>query len=367
MATGKAILKGYYGKQNVGDDAFLAVSAWGARKYYGSKVILGTAHTISNTYGILVRPMYFQFRGSRLLNRAREYWLARGAKWIFGGGSNFHTASRMEHCSRVVKMAGPGKHSAVGVSIGPFRDSGAEAACAKLLNQLTFVGVRDRKSYERACSIASNTQIELTFDLAPLLPHVAGFDDFSPRWPRRGLGVALCNYERFVGGDLKREAKRVEIVAEAIRKCAVAGLMEEVTLVDFNGHAIKGDHRVHNDLARRIGDCVRVSHLPYINDPLAVMRAVANLRAIIAMRLHAAVFGFCTSTPVLMLAYHEKCWGWADMVGFPSSLLMSAAQTEASELAQGIKRLLSPETPLPTLRPAEAANQALKNWSWLKI
>ncbi|MCX7114027.1 MAG: polysaccharide pyruvyl transferase family protein [Proteobacteria bacterium] len=365
-----AVIRGYYGQHNAGDDAFMIVSAWGARKYCNCGSVYAAANTIPETHGYPIKPLYMahDFRGSTRLNRIWDHWICRhSANIIFGGGSNFHTSKEMQYCSKLLGLSRHGKHFAIGVSIGPFKDTDAEDACAKLLNQFSFVGVRDRYSYDRARTLVSDERVELTFDIAPLLLTATGMSISDNSISRRGFGVSLCNYERFVGHDKMLESKRLQNVADAIRYCAIKGFLDEIVLIDFNSHPVKGDHSVHQELRTRIEDCVKVRHIPYAGDPVTTMQDIANLQGILAMRLHAAVFAFCVKTPVLMLAYHEKCRGWADMVGMPSWMVKSATQSDFEEIAHGIEQLLCSAPQLPSLTPDDAIDQAFRNWHGIQI
>jgi polysaccharide pyruvyl transferase WcaK-like protein len=254
---------------------------------------------------------------------------------------------------------------AVGASVGPFRDAGAEAACSRFLQRLAFVGVRDRVSLDRARSIAPHANVRLTFDLAPALLLVPGFQDTGSESQRTGLGISLCNYERFTGGDTTRETRRLAAVASAVRSAADAGLLDHVVLIDFNGHPRFGDHELHLELADRIGDRLSVEHVRYNDNPVEVLQRVGTLRAMLAMRLHAAVFAFCTGTPALMVCYHEKCREWADMIRLPSDCMVDAAECDAADLESRFERLCGSCPPMPEMSRAEATALTLGNWTWL--
>ncbi|WP_144786725.1 polysaccharide pyruvyl transferase family protein, partial [Micrococcus luteus] len=59
-------------------------------------------------------------------------------------------------------------------SFGPFRDSGAETACKKLLERFKYIGCRDSASFQLVQSLAPHVKVEKTFDLAPLLFRALG-------------------------------------------------------------------------------------------------------------------------------------------------------------------------------------------------
>lgn len=363
----KVMLRGYYGAYNTGDDAFLAVSAWGAKKFLGCDEILVAAGVVPDI-GILAKPIYpnLSYRGMGIVNQVWDAWYGKNLDWtVFGGGSYFQDARHTDRMRTVIDKLSTGKCAAVGVSIGPFKTIRDEKACSKFLSSLQFVGVRDKASFERIKDIAPDVRAELTFDLAPLLLNLTK-QEMKSKVGRKGLGIALCNYERFSGGDTSREEERVNVVARTIRKCAQEGTVREIVLIDFNGHPTMGDYEVHNTLAGLIKDCVRVEHVRYTNNPLKVLDTISKLDGILAMRLHAAVFGFCTETPVLNLAYHEKCKEWAEMIGHPSSLLLSTEHLEDDLLIQHIGRLFSEENKYPILSKQEALKSSQKNWDWIK-
>src|SRR5580700_4958750 len=104
-----AVLRGYFGRLNAGDDAFLLVSAWGARTFFRCDTIFATAAYLPCTHGLPIRAIYTsrKFRGSWRWNEFRDRLICKGCDTIiFGGGSNFHTAAEMELYSRLLVSAG---------------------------------------------------------------------------------------------------------------------------------------------------------------------------------------------------------------------------------------------------------------------
>lgn len=352
--------------ENTGDNALLAVAAWGARRFLKADIVCATAAQVPEfRCSESIRPVFVpkvRFKGE---NRLRLYSNAiLSGQIIFGGGSNFFSAEDMKKKINLIKLSGKGPHAAVGVSLGPFIDVKAERACAGLLNNLSYVGLRDKASMDIANSIAPRVFVEKTFDLSPLLPSSAGLDTEKPGFTsvRKGIGLALCNYERFTGGDVRREALRRE---------KIIGLFEhldpddgEIVFIDFNGHHYYGDKELHSDIVQKIGRRFKVRHLPYSPDPIAVLREVAGLRAIIAMRLHAAIFGYMTQTPTVMLSYHPKCLGWAAEIGMPSELVLDSSVFDVNQLVSIVKDVITGSADKPALQIKEAERLAMKNWEW---
>jgi polysaccharide pyruvyl transferase WcaK-like protein len=361
-----ALLRGYYGRGNAGDDALLLVSVWAVREMWHVRRVLASASQLPWLPGNGVRAMYFdpELRGATRLNRLIEWAAPRLSDLvIFGGGSTWHTGHSIAQFRRWVRAAGPGPHFAAGIGVGPFRDATAETECRELLRELHFTGVRDRFSYERARALAPDARVELTFDVAALLPAAGGLDPLPwHRTQRSALGIALCNDGPLPGGQV-RQARRLEQLATAVEQLLRQVAIDEIVLLDFDGHPTRGDAVPHLAFARRLGDAVKCRHVPYAGDPVGLLRAISGLSGLVAMRLHAAVFAYLARTPTLILSYHEKCLGWAEMIGAPPGSVFDANGFDASEVAAGMSRLLT-RPAWPVLPPAEARRRSLRNWAW---
>jgi polysaccharide pyruvyl transferase WcaK-like protein len=368
----RLLLSGYYGMDNTGDDALLAVTRWGAVTYLKPEKMYVTAKSIPRFEGSdTLTPIYTRTTRFRGENRLRGYLMpALANQVIFGGGSVFHTTDILKAQLRTVKLAGGSGHAAVGVSIGPFTDSNAERACKALLERLCFVGLRDQESLDIARAICPSVRSEKTFDLAPLLPRAAGLSmERLARGKRRGIGFALCNVDQHVGGDAGRDAARTAKIREVLRVLCARGAedVEEIVFIDFNGNPAFGDRELHEELAAAARQWAPVRHVNYTSDPAEVLELVSRLRAIVAMRLHAAVFGYLTSTPTVMLSYHPKCIGWAEQIGLPRELTFDSNDFEPAALAAMIATAAGGRMPLAALPPAAAERSALKNWEWADV
>jgi polysaccharide pyruvyl transferase WcaK-like protein len=365
----RVLLKGYYGFRNTGDDALCAASAWGARSAFGAGAALTMVGSTVPTFPGSERVTPAFRSAGRWRGEARiRTWVAafRARAVLFGGGSVFHTAARLREVERLLRISGPGPHLAAGVSIGPLRSVADERACAGVLRRLAFLGLRDRESAEIAAALAPNVPSRLTFDLAPLL---LALDERAARPPaaRRGLGVAICDYERFTGGDLRRETLRRARVADLLRALD-RELVDEIVFLDFNGHPDNGDAGVHGELRARIADRgIPVRTVPYDPSPLAVLEAVASLRAIVAMRLHAAVFGYLARTPTVILAYHPKCRGWAEQAGVAPSMVHDSVEFDPAEVARAVSEALLGRAPPPSLPVPVAVERARLNFPSMAV
>lgn len=363
----RLLISGYYGFNNTGDDCLLAVATWGLRSYVSPGTIYATTgnNPVFMPYGSII-PIYRTGRYAKKCNRMAESVGALRAKTIiFGGGSVFHSLSDIKRKKEILQMSGKGPHVAIGVSLGPFKTTEVERHCAEILKRLAFVGLRDRASVDIARSWGVDLNFKETFDLAPLMPrsYHLGFDQLAPAGGKRsGIGIAMCDYERFTGGDTLKEETRRKKIINAVRTLPKT-LIDEIVLIDFNGHPRYGDAQIHADIGRAIGRDVKVRYVSYIGNPLAVLRIVGNLRLIIAMRLHAAILGYLGSTPTIMLSYHPKCNGWASQVGLADRFVLDGAQFEVDHLTQLVEERLYGINCESLLGFAEAEQRALSNFT----
>jgi polysaccharide pyruvyl transferase WcaK-like protein len=362
----RVLVEGYYGMENTGDDVFLAVVNWGVKLFLKTNRIYATAAKIPDFLDSeFIKPIYAyknRFKGE---NRLRAYLTStRVQHVVIGGGSVFHSSKNLKRKINILKLSGKGPHVAIGVSIGPFSDSNAEKVCAKLLNRLSYVGLRDQISYDIAKNIAPNVLIEKTFDLALLFPHVVGIsmDEIQPN-NRTGIGLALCNYERFIKGDCTRENVRKKKIIQMFKQIEI-DKTEEIVFIDFNGHPYYGDNKLHTTVANEIANYYRIRHIPYLANPISALKEIAKLRAIITMRLHAAIFGYMVQTPTIMLSYHPKCNAWAGEIGMPSELIFDSYDFDIDKLSNCIRNIISGNVNKPTLPITEAEKLAMKNWKW---
>ena len=354
--------------QNTGDDAFSAVTSWGVKKYLNAtKVLIHSSLIPEFKNSQSVQPIYVKKTRFKGENKLRFYYnLLRSKSIVFGGGSIFHSSDILKKQIVLLRLSGKGPHAALGVSIGPFRDSKAEKVCADLLKRLSFVGLRDMSSFDIARSIAPEVRSEKTFDLAVMLPRAEGYsiESFSKGVQRRGIGVALCNYERYIGGDIMREEVRKKKMVEMLRQLDPEE-NEEIIFIDFNGHDYFGDREIHSEIIAEMGDHIRVRHIPYSPNPMEVLRMISGLRAIIAMRLHAAVFGYISQTPTIMLSYHPKCTDWANEIEMPQGNIFDSYDFDIHQVKARIKQAVSGVSDEATVSPLEAEKLGMKNWLWL--
>ena len=121
----KLLFCGYYGHFNTGDDAFCAISAWGAKHYWSAEEVLFLSRHLPKLpvpakQALLTRRF---FRGQTLAELLVH--LIRKSTVVFAGGSTFHSELGILSLKNAINIAhrmGINRIGGIGLSLGPFKD-----------------------------------------------------------------------------------------------------------------------------------------------------------------------------------------------------------------------------------------------------
>lgn len=143
----EVLFTGYYGQYNVGDDAFVEVASWGAKKYWNKSKCLFLAqkktlpYTISNVNG-------YPFNLPKSYRIQNNLLIANTSYLVSAGGSTFHNALNKDDIKKIAinykKKNNSIKIGGIGVSIGPFKTVKDEISVVEYLKNIDFLAVRDR-------------------------------------------------------------------------------------------------------------------------------------------------------------------------------------------------------------------------------
>jgi len=346
--------------QNTGDDALMNVTAWGAKQYlHADEIRVSSPRQLKLCSGEKTDASLSPTQRFPGENRFKHYLSAIDSnRIIIGGGSVLHNSHDIDLKRDMMALSCGRNHLALGVGIGPFANLRAEKSCARFLAACEFVGVRDRQSYDIAQSIAPNANVALTFDLAPQLLMLDGFN--LQALERQGIAVCLCPNERLIG-NVEAEEQRLRSLASALDTIYFF-TGESINFVDFNGHPSLGDRQVHEELASMLSPSTRFSFVQYDPNPLRVLQRMATFKLAICMRLHASVFGFIAQTPVLSLNYHRKCEQWCRQVGMPDQDIFDAKDFDYRELVNSVCVGMADGFETPQMTVNQAVGLSMKNW-----
>ncbi len=336
----KITFEGFYGFQNAGDDAFVEVASWGSRKYWkcDNNVFLGK--TIPETkYPINSTQFLKGIKGFDRLNLLNH--LAFSDYMVSAGGSTFgnlpfHSnksfAKKFQQINRKLKLG------AIGVSVGPFNSTQDERAVEKYLKSLDFLALRDTRSFLYAESLDLPYKPIKAFDLAALLPNIFGAFNNNESY-KRTIGISICNYESYTGGNLSQENKRNTYFHDLVN------ILAATTDVNFkifiiNGNPKTGDWDVSQQLISKLDES-RITIIPYLGNVEKTWEAISSCSLVISTRLHASIFACYAKVPFMLLEYHKKCTDFLNDVGQMEKYRLYDAQKPIDQVVPIIQEILN--------------------------
>lgn len=211
------------------------------------------------------------------------------------------------------------KLGAIGVSIGPFKNTEDEKAVAEYLKHLDFLAVRDQQSFEYVEQLDLPYKPVNAFDLAALLPEIyTSKPDAQREDERKVIGISVCPYESIsnpgaIANEHKRHRMLCELLADIQKKHNV-----HFKFLEINGHARIGDLELTK---RTIADAKLKNFeiVPYQRQTMAMWNEVKSCDFMISTRLHAAIFACFAGVPFVLNEYHRKCADFLNTVGYHES------------------------------------------------
>lgn len=359
----KITFEGFYGFKNAGDDAFVEVASWGARKYWRCRnnVFLGADLPLVKN-AINQKQYSPRIKGFDRLNLVSH--LTKSDYLISAGGSTFGELPSHSNkaVSKLFKSIKPNlKLGAIGVSVGPFKTVQNEKDVIKYLQSLEFLALRDTRSFDYACSLNLPYQPINAFDLAALLPLVYEENKIpNKNTSVKTVGLSICNYESYTGGDLSKEQKRNTYFRQLVEQIA------QKTDVNFklfiiNGNAKTGDREVSKELMKNI-DKNRIEIIPYLGNVEKTWEEIANCDLMISTRLHASIFACYAQVPFMLLEYHKKCSDFLNDVGQNNKYRLFDADVAIDEIFPTIEEILTGKYQAP-LHLDETITLSQKNFT----
>ena len=366
------LFSGYYGRFNTGDDAFCAVSAWGARHYWRVENIQFLCRHIPQL-PVKAKAVLFArsfFRGQGLLELPVH--LAKKPITIFAGGSVFHNKVAILSYKELIKQANRlrlTKLGGIGVSLGPYRTKNACNSIKDFLSRFSFLVLRDHRSYEEACSMNLPFKPVEGFDLAALLPDLYGPAKCSEKIDDATnpvLGVSVCHYERYVRGETSNEKRREEQIIETLKMVSKA-LRITIRFLVFNGHNKYGDRELTERIAGTLADYADIEIVPYSQNPVTMWHRIGECDAVLATRLHAGIYACFAEVPFLMVEYHPKCVDFLQDIRYPCHWRIGDMEVSVNELGSMLISVLAKQTRPVLLDMGMFRARARRNFSEVDI
>ncbi|MFQ3611038.1 MAG: polysaccharide pyruvyl transferase CsaB [Fimbriimonadales bacterium] len=288
------LLAGYYGYRNWGDEGSLATLLQ-VLPPSQCVVLSGDPAFSEKTYGVHALP--------RMDLRAVRQAIQQTDALILGGGSLLQDATSLRSLLYYLTLIhwglkAHGQVWLVGQGVGPLRRPISRWLTAKVLNRVPFISLRDEESAQllRAIGVRAPLRVaaDLTWALRPSKPH------WHLPTERPCVGLAPRTWD------------------DAPVEPAFIALCEHLHTQGYTPLLIPMQESQDRALCEAIAQATGALLVPAPNHPAHLMGLMAHLEAMVAVRLHGAIFALAQDVPTLCIIYDPKVRALAEQVGMPT-------------------------------------------------
>lgn len=346
----KILFNGFYGFENTGDDAFVEIASWGNRFYWKNEE---PAYFTGNKLPEVLNPIkkIYPAEAGKVLQKTSTFKHALNSDYFISAGGSIFSEIRPFGDIAFAEKAGllnkKLKYGAIGVSLGPFLSSQDEKRVEKYLQKLNFLALRDTESYEYAMSLKLNCKPVKAFDLAALLPVCyESFPEPLKNENYKTIGISVCNYERYIQGDLKNEERRNKFLKEVIQSLS-KNKNYRFKFFIFNGNQIIGDKQLTDEMTISLYDD-QFEIIPYSGNTLTTWKDIKSCDFMLSTRLHASIFACYAQVPFMLVEYHRKCNDFLNDIGYEKSARIFDGERKVTEVVFDIENFLNGKYIAPT-------------------
>jgi polysaccharide pyruvyl transferase CsaB len=314
----RALLMGFYGQQNLGDDLMLVcLERWLARQGITVTVVSEQPRVVEGQFGLpsvenvpllgewAWRDAWFRGKAKSLIRAFREH-----DALIVGGGDLIredrgrklllYTLEKMFLASALGKRvfllnAGIGRPS---TRIGAGLLGAALRRCERIV-------VRDERSLDVCRKLHAGKNAVYAPDIVTALPRFLKLPaNAQPAGERPYVVIALrSDSNRYGLYDL--DEGRISCLALSL-DLLIRRLNLDVVFLPFQNSAQGGDNLVHQRVVSRMARREHAVIRPWTSDLVRVAECIEGARCVVAMRLHAAVAAAAFGRPYVLMPYDQK-------------------------------------------------------------
>ncbi|PHS70771.1 MAG: hypothetical protein COB00_03950 [Alcanivorax sp.] len=358
----RILLLGYYGMSNFGDDLFVKSAEDNWSKILGKKNVFVLGPEIEGVMRLsflVPKCLKSAFQKKTFVGSVvRILFLILGVFWcgkiVFWGGSVFtetsfgfrHKILFMLNKMRIIRLF------AFGVSVGPFGNSEKKYNdIVSFVKSMEFIGCRDVASERSLESISyPSDRYKNIGDLA-YYTSVIDIESKGAEKKNVTVGISLCKYESYVGGDKNQEEKFILRQVELISIwCSMLGIGEAIVFclnADLDVGDIDVSKKMKDELSRHKIKSSFFTH----RDVSETVTEIARTDFFISMRLHGGICAHLLSIPFVLYEYHPKCTDFIESISysltrwkrhqdFPSGEKINEDSFSGVESAQDLSALL---------------------------
>lgn len=305
----RALLCGYYGMDNAGDEALLATLLQMLPDHVEPLVLSGNPDQTRRRYGV---EAVHRFRGPEVLRA-----LGRSDLFIFGGGSLVQDVtswtSAAYYCGLMVTAKALGLRTlAWAQGIGPLQRRRTQALARLAFRACDQISVRDPGSLAllQSWGIPATLAPDPVWALEPL--------GEAPPEARGAIAVCLRPHPEFT-------PQRQAVVAEALDQIS-RDWNRPLLFLPFHGGQ---DLSLATTLAERLPG----ARLLQLTDPRALVAVFQAVEFTVAMRFHGLVMALAAHRPAYGISYDPKVTRLIEVTGCPGCELADLP-TDAQSLVQ---------------------------------
>ena len=324
----RIVLSGYYGFDNVGDEAILYAIIHSLREYHPRIEILVLSNKPEKT-----AETYRVKAVNRWSLKEIRAAIKSSDGLISGGGSLLQDETgrkSIPYYAGVMKIAQQLKKPVFvyAQGMGPISSKLNQIIVKHVLNSVKLLTVRDEQSQQLLEKIGVTKDIHLVPD--PVMGLEA--DNFESIWLRQQ------NFENKVISvsvrDWNNEAYAFGEIAKGLDELVNKG--HEIVFVPMHGkHDFKTSQQVQSLMKTK-------AHIaPYDSTIQEKMAIIKESDVLFGMRLHALIFAAVSYTPFVALSYDPKIDSFANIVSQPVLGHVEATDWNHADLVQAIERIFT--------------------------
>ena len=328
VAGVRVVLSGYYGFDNVGDEAILYAIIHSLREYHPRIEIIVLSHKPEKT-----AETYRVKAISRWSLKEVRAAIKSSDGLISGGGSLLQDETgrkSIPYYAGVMKIAQQLKKPVFvyAQGMGPINSKLNQMIVKHVLNSVKLLTVRDEQSKQLLEKIGVTSGIHLVPD--PVMGLEAG--NFQSSWLRQQdfrnkvISVSVR--------DWINEEYTFREIAQGLDELVNKGV--EIVFVPMHGkHDFKTSQRVQGLMKTK-------AHIaPYDSTIQEKMAIIKESDVLFGMRLHALIFAAVSHTPFVALSYDPKIDSFADIVSQPVLGHVETKDWNHVDLVQTIERIFT--------------------------
>ncbi|MEL7564780.1 MAG: polysaccharide pyruvyl transferase CsaB [Dehalobacterium sp.] len=324
----KVVLSGYYGFNNIGDEAVLASIIQSLQKEIPDVII-----TVLSNEPVKTEKQY----GVKSVNRWRLEQIITVLRdcdlFISGGGSLLQDVTGKKsilYYLALIYLARMWKKPVMiyAQGIGPVMRPWARKLMGRVLNKVDLITVRDEASRDDLTAVGvSHPPLVVTVD------PVMGWEEPQGKMLPEGLQNLNWDEEKFIGISLRHwpglnTAELADLCDHLVR--------QKLNVIFLPFH-FPGDISVCRDVAKLMKE---ESYLVKDNlSPAEMMNVVGKMHLVIGMRLHALIMAGAQGVPFVSISYDPKVERYAKLMDQITAC--SVETMSCSDLRMSVEQILS--------------------------